>query len=408
MIETDISIFTDKALCCNPRVVKEADALSSKGYGVLVVAINWSDDDYLKDLNLLKDKKWKCIHLNFNKSNFRGYVNWFFSGVKKKLAIKFPFVPKLTRSIWLRNLYYRMMMRVGSKIKSRLYISHYGTLPVVVNLSRKFNCACAYDFEDYHSLELDAGIINQKFMDASRCLESEYLSSCDFIISSSPLIAKKVREDYSLDSTVILNVFSSTDYEILTTKNEHLCLYWFSQTIGPGRGLEDVIKAMAISKNKTKLFLQGRIGDEYLGELTNLMKYCGVNPLDLVFLDSCMPDDLVKFASKYDVGLCLEQKVPENRNICLTNKLFTYLWSGLSIIGTETDAQKLISDDLGNAMWTYLDSDVKSLSNRIDFLSENLKALHDSKKSSRSLFHKKYNWDQEKKKLLVLVEKLLK
>ena len=48
----------------------------------------------------------------------------------------------------------------------------------------------------------------------------------------------------------------------------------------------------------------------------------------------------------YDVGLAMElSTADENRNLCLTNKIFAYLQSGLYILATDTQAQKRFMDE---------------------------------------------------------------
>ena len=56
------------------------------------------------------------------------------------------------------------------------------------------------------------------------------------------------------------------------------------------------------------------------------------------FAEIIQPEHLPTYASKFDVGMALEFKEPLNRNICLTNKNFTYLVAGNAIIFSETDA----------------------------------------------------------------------
>ena len=51
------------------------------------------------------------------------------------------------------------------------------------------------------------------------------------------------------------------------------------------------------------------------------------------------PGEMVRLAADYDIGLSLETDVSENRRICLTNKIFTYLLAGVPVVMSDTPAQ---------------------------------------------------------------------
>ena len=60
-----------------------------------------------------------------------------------------------------------------------------------------------------------------------------------------------------------------------------------------------------------------------------------------------MPHEkLQKELSKYDVGLAIEDVSADlNRNICLTNKIWSYFQAGLFIMAADTAAQKLFIEE---------------------------------------------------------------
>lgn len=392
------------SLVSNPRLVKEADALYGAGYDVTVLCVRNSVQNHIRDQKLLKDKKWKCIHLDVCKDNLEGYLRWLESGIKKTLGIFFSKFTKTLFARWTVSIYYRPLLNLALKTRADIYIGHVTALPVVVEASKKTGSKVGYDVEDFHSAENENSNFVDKFQDCIVYLEEKYLKECDYITSSSPLISKALEEKYDVASTVILNVFEKKLVRSdQVSKMDYLSLYWFSQWIGPDRGIEDVVRAMALSSSNIKVYLQGNIKSEYKKQLLDLIDNLNVSRERIIFLDPCEPDELVSIGSKYDVGLALEHSSPLNRDICLTNKLFTYLLSGLSIIATDTSAQKLISKDLGIAMWNYSEGDIVSLANRFDLLSSNKDLLIESKKKSLELAKDRYNWDLEKEKFLVIV-----
>ena len=59
---------------------------------------------------------------------------------------------------------------------------------------------------------------------------------------------------------------------------------------------------------------------------------------------------MVRLASQYDLGLAAEIGETPNRNISLTNKLFTYLLAGVPILASDIDAHTQLASELGEAM----------------------------------------------------------
>ena len=59
------------------------------------------------------------------------------------------------------------------------------------------------------------------------------------------------------------------------------------------------------------------------------------------------PDAMIDLARGYDVGLALEQATPLNRQLCLTNKAFTYILAGVAVAMTDTPGQHALGVDLG-------------------------------------------------------------
>src|SRR5260370_1251501 len=79
-------------------------------------------------------------------------------------------------------------------------------------------------------------------------VERESLPQCCYVTAASPGIAGAYASKYGIPTpTSILNVFPLAERPLRfreTRPDGPLRLYWFSQTIGPGRGLENVIRAM--------------------------------------------------------------------------------------------------------------------------------------------------------------------
>ena len=109
----------------------------------------------------------------------------------------------------------------------------------------------------------------------------------------------------------------------------------------------------------------------------------------------------------FDVGLELEQNKPLNRDICLTNKIFTYLISGLAIIASNTKAQQQFINENNNVGKLYPITNINKLAELINQLFGNKKLLNEYKNNAYHLAQSKYNWENESKKFIDVINKTL-
>jgi glycosyltransferase involved in cell wall biosynthesis len=183
-------------------------------------------------------------------------------------------------------------------------------------------------------------------------------------------------------------------------------LYWFSQTIGPGRGLEEAIATLGNMQIPAELSLRGFISPAYRRELESLAQhYRLAHPL--VFLPPGNPDDMPRLSKGYHLGLSLERRTPDNRNICLTNKIFAYLLAGIPVWLSETDAQRRLAGVLGEAALVAEPSDSQETARKLDAWLGNPEALRTSAEKAMELGRIKFNWDIEQRIFLKLVHSQL-
>jgi glycosyltransferase involved in cell wall biosynthesis len=121
----------------------------------------------------------------------------------------------------------------------------------------------------------------------------------------------------------------------------------------------------------------------------------------LKLLPTAAPDEMVRLAAAYDLGLSLETDVSENRQLCLTNKIFTYLLAGVPVVMSDTRAQRQLAPKLGEAAALVSPSDPEAMAAAIDRLASRLDT---AKAHAARLGRECYNWDVEKKALLASVD----
>ena len=201
-------------------------------------------------------------------------------------------------------------------------------------------------------------------------VERRYLPDCDYITASSPGIADAYRPLSRVGlPRCVLNVFSKMQRPSAArpgVPSLPVTLYWFSQVIGPGRGLEDIVRALSRTPaGSAELHLRGSWSPGYEADIRRLAAQFGLAPERIVTHPLASPDEMVRRSATYDIGLSLEPGGTENSNLALGNKLFTYLLGGQAVIATNTSAQRWLLDQVPGAAVGYDPGDVDTLTGQL-------------------------------------------
>jgi glycosyltransferase involved in cell wall biosynthesis len=181
-----------------------------------------------------------------------------------------------------------------------------------------------------------------------------------------------------------------------------LRFFWFSQTIGQGRGIELIIDALNDFDKPFELHLLGKGIDSFVMDCEHKAQF---KKGKLIFHTPIPPDEIFGFCSHFDIGLCLEKHQPLNRNICLTNKVFTYLQAGLAVIASDTRAQKAFLTEntgIGNVFKDKID-----LLDIIKNYDADRELLNQHKTNSFILGQTTFNWEIEQQKFLPVIKQTL-
>jgi len=398
-----IVLITTGQPSCNPRVVKEADALSAAGHEVTVIYnyyIGWADEN---DQLLLSIKSWK--HVKVGGSPRENKNLYLFTRIRYKLS---AMVSQFSGNVFLlaeraQAPAYDELLSIAKKLKADWYIGHnLGALAVAVNAASHNNARAGFDFEDYYRGENIPGTIKSKRI---AWLEQKYLPRVSYYSAASEMIKNAVQKDHpGFNGTVLTlnNYFplaQQPQFRLKNQNDETLQLFWFSQTIGINRGLELLIEALRlINDSNIHLTLAGRCNEDMLKYIkSNTCAMAG----NIHFAGIIQSELLSAFAVKFDVGLALETAFSENNNVALSNKIFTYLLAGNAMILSETDMQLAFNNQykIGES---FAVGDVAGLAEKINFYRDHEK-LNAQKKYNYELAKNQLNWDKEAEKLLAII-----
>ena len=400
-----VCLITPFHLSANPRIVKEADALAEAGCEVTVISTDYTAWARRADEEFA-DRPWRS-------------------------APKISFGPQAPAAIYMTQTVRRRSARALARLLGRwpglvhsaihpvapdltraalavqadLYIAHYtAALPAAATAARLRNARYAFDAEDFHPGDLP----DRRTFAFDRALianiEERFLSGCAHITAASPGIALAYAKAYGLPELprVVLNVFQRSDAPCRPnpegTVSPRPSVYWFSQTLGPGRGLEAAVEAIAIASSRPSLHLRGTPSAGFAQALHELARRLGVEDR-LVMLPVAAPGSLVRLAAQYDLGLVGELSQTHNRQIALTNKLFTYLLAGVPVLASDIPAHHAL-EGMGGAIRLFHENGPKSLAAAMDHFLGDPQSLAGARQEAWQLGQTRYNWDVEKQALL--------
>ena len=387
-----ITIVTGQHLTANPRVWKEANTLASHGYFVTIYTT------WYNQLLISEDKKLILRPVNYFPSfsliySWSNFLLVFSAKGIKKLANYF-FIFFNISSIYQEVYLPRVQLNRILAIPADLFICHQEAgLLLGVQLLKKGK-KVAFDFEDWYAEE---SFNKFRSVDLFRVNEQYALSYAAYITCPSKAMSKALKDYYKLDRQVSV-IFNSFPLENIINNNKKIypdSMVWFSQTIGPGRGIEAFLIALNEFTTPVEIHLIGNCSKHFLN---HLIEISSKTPHKLFHYPLCKHNQLMLLLQKFSIGLVLEQDYPLNRKYTITNKVLTYLQLNMHVLATLTSGNLELKDRFEDRI-TFVDlhnpTDVKAkLSNLLASKSIN---------SKKFIFPQEYTWESQEKKLISFV-----
>jgi len=407
-----ICLVSPGHLSTNPRLVKEADALADAGHEVTLIIGDFSPWAREADKTIISRRN---VAQAICFGPLAALPTRVFQFLRVRLARWLVTTglgsPAIVRAAW--HPIAPNLVTAAKRVKADLYVAHYpAALPAAAIAARLHNGLYAFDAEDFHLGDPPDGIAYTSERHMIRAIEERYLPGCAYVTAASPGIADAYVNSYRIKRpTVVLNVFPRARAPTSPTPKGKAELrpsvYWFSQTIGPDRGLECAVRAIGRARSKPHLYLRGSPAAGFLDLLGRIAAEEGA--ADRLHIFPCAPPaEMEQLAAAYDVGLLGETGHTPNRRIALTNKQFTYLLSGLPIVASATPSHVSFAAEAGNAVRLYAVDDADELAATLDGLFENPHALDVARAAAYALGQTRYNWDVEKSVLVAQVATCLK
>jgi glycosyltransferase involved in cell wall biosynthesis len=397
MSQKKIVIVSQSHLCRNPRVFKEAVALSRCGYSVTVLNAIYSEDLLAEDLSMLKQTGIDYRHY----SDLRTHS---YTTLKDRLVKKI--FTLVLRFFGIENTYclgygIRRLKHLCRAAGADVFIMHQELATVIGSgMTRRYRVM--FDIEDWYSEDLLPEARKSRPLKLLKKAEMTALRESAGCMTTSHAMAAALAEAYPMSKRpqVIYNSFS-TNAKPMPAAKEHqgpIRLYWFSQTIGPGRGLEFFIAGLGKSAANWELTLRGSIDPAYQAKLQRQ-----VSAKDqLIILPLQKNSDILSGMAAYDLGLALEPGSPPNKDLTVSNKFFHYMAAGLPVIASRTKGHAEIGLKHPGFIFMYGQDRLDELVAILDGIAQSHAGARLRKLSAAVLnsYRSQYRWEIEEKKLV--------
>jgi glycosyltransferase involved in cell wall biosynthesis len=325
------------------------------------------------------------------------------------------------RSRWSFGLMPFALKRAAARLKPDLAVTHSEPAMLAALALHKRGVKVGVDMEDWFSEDLLPEARSRRPVDLLRRAERDLLHCAAHATCTTEAMADALVRAYACPRpTRIYNVFptpkpGATEFRDRGANSRSLAgepsrgrasvsIHWFSQTLGPGRGLEELISAAQGLGGEFEIHLRGERG-AYRYWLEELV------PDELrsrVFVHPSVPaDDLPARIAEHDIGFAGELSEIPSRHLTATNKIFQYLQGGLAVVASDTAGQREVAALAGTAVVTYRSGSSSDLQEQLSELTGRAKQLAAAKAAAADIAARSFNWAEEKPRLLASVRRAL-
>ena len=403
----NIAILTGNHLCNNPRVIKEGITLANAGYTVTVIGAWFDGGLKARDLDLQKS-------LPFSFKPAIDSTENTLRQLRLRASVKVGAIAhRLARFESRSQLGYAYRgLRAASRQPANLYIAHSEAAMAVAADLLDDGRPVGIDVEDWFSEDLPPDARKLRPIRLLRKLEHKLLTLGRYAGCPSRAMSKALANEFGCpEPTVVYNAFPWSDREsmdgLLKDRRDHLLpsIHWFSQTLGPGRGLEDLIAALPLLKHEAEIHLRGKPVSGFENWLTHRVPEAWRGRIMVHGLVSNA--DLLSRIAEHDIGFAGETPLIRSRDLTVTNKILYYLLAGLAVVASETAGQREVAVQAPGGVFLYPSGDAPALAARLDALLGSADALRQARSAALAAAEGKFCWERQQKALLESINRAL-
>jgi glycosyltransferase involved in cell wall biosynthesis len=398
-----ILIVSNGPLCRNPRVVKEAATLGAAGYRVTVLTVRDHAPSEIQDVRLLAAAPFRRVTIDLLPDVGTAGSVVFLRRLQLWAA------RKLSRLSWLRSIHAlgpaAALLAAARRLPAELTIVHNEIAHWVGTRLLEDGRLVAADIEDWHSEDLLPDARRHRPLPLLRAVERTLLRHAVHTTTTSHALSAALHARYGGRAPVVISNSFPLQPDFRQAPANPPAFFWFSQTLGPGRGLEPFVAAWSRMQVPSRLVLLGASAGNFCDQLRQSVP--GELCARLEFLDLVPASDLPALIARHDIGLALELAEIPNRDLTVTNKILQYLNAGLAIVATATQGQREVLAPAPEAgLFVDLD-DPSALARELDTLIADPAQLAARQAAARQLAATHYCWELDAPRLCALVSAAL-
>lgn len=407
-----IVLLTGNHLCHNPRVLKEATALARAGFDVEVLG-GWFDASLkVRDLSLLKGLPFQYSPvIDLTGLSLKARFWNFGSRIRSRAGRLLYRASGAPNNSQFGPAFYALS-GAARKRDANLFIAHSEVALLVARGLLHSGHRVGVDMEDWFSEDLPVQARENRPIALLRSLERELLRQGSHATCSSEAMSLVLAKEYSCrPPTVIYNAFPWSDHRCLDGflrdrgRKRFPSIHWYSQTIGPTRGLEDLLAALPHLKHEVEVHLRGN-------PVSNFNEWLKAHVPEAwrprVFVHGLVPnEELLSRIAEHDIGFAGEMKYCRNKDLTISNKILHYLLAGLAVVASDTSGQREVAGKAPDAVVLYPSGDAFSLAQRLNSLLESPERLRLAKSAALIAAEQTFSWERQEQALLTAVRQAL-
>jgi hypothetical protein len=400
-----ISIVTAGHVSMNPRVWREADALANAGHAVTVIGVSFDRWQAEMDAQMLQSRLWNYrAAADLRGLSLRSRFRWQWARLRFRLGKM-----NLRRGWWSdpHALGYSTgaLLHAARDEKADLTLLHLEAALWVGTCLRREGFRIGVDVEDWYSEDrLPQSSENEiQFL---RRLEREVLHRAAHTTTTSQAMASALSSAFEVPPPeIIYNSDPSTPNVYPVPQVGPLRLLWFSQTVGRGRGLEDLFMVLPLLQGDWSLEIRGRCSSEMRAWLENQIPSV---LRERVRIEPPVPPNLLgELISRNEVGLALDFPWCRNKDLTISNKIIQYLQAGLTVVAASTAGAREVKSAMPEAVSLYVAGECRELAGILNTLIKNRTAMISGRASIHQRASATFGYEHQSKRLVASIERAL-
>lgn len=306
-------VMADSKISSDPRPRRMAQWVGSFGPTDILC------DEKLEGFNesfLLPEKGTSGVLMNSLGRAYRIARHLYFTSTKR-----------FSRSLWTSSMV--SLARGLTEREYELVVSHDLHLLPLAFAIVKPGGKVIFDAREYYPDQVSNSTLWRLLFGArNRWLCREYLSKCALVLTVSPGLQKRYKDEYGIEVELVL---SSADFHSIVptkTKRNNVRLIYHGLA-NKHRATERMVEAMAYVDPGYSLDLMVKVSDASYER--KLRRLCA-RTSNVRILEPVAFDEIIPTLAQYDIGIFIVPPVNFNLEYCMPNKLFEFLQARLGVI----------------------------------------------------------------------------